>query len=313
MEKHTLEWISVEIDTHCNIRCTMCPISKDVVKNQGRVSLETIESICKKAKGWTDKISLAVMGEPLLHPQVPEMIKIVKDYGYQALIWTNGLILNERRAEAILKAGIDKVVFSYEIIDKDLHESIRVGASYDKVKRNLDMFLDMQAKLRPETEVSIWNIVPDRNRSLEIPDAVKAGYPGVEMFSSYAMDWHGTIEVDSQNEELGEPAPCNQIDNYLSVAWTGEVVACCNDFNHEYILGDINTQSMEEIWYGKPRLDLVEHMANGALDGVKPCGTCSAPYVKKGVSRVFVKDGETYTDKMASNAAKQVAGKMARS
>ena len=306
-----LEWISVEVDTHCNVRCTMCPISTGKVKNQGRVSLETIENICRKAKGWTDKISLAVMGEPLLHPLLPEMVALVKRHGYKALVWTNGVLMNRRRAEALLRVGVDKVVFSFEIIDKDLHEAVRVGASYDKVRANLDAFLELRDALSPATEVSIWNIIPDLGHPLTVPESLAAAYPGVEFFVSYAMDWHGEVDVGAVPERLGAPAPCNQIQHYLSVAWDGKVIACCNDFNHEYVLGDINTDSMEDIWYGKPRSQLVERMARGLLQGVRPCGTCSAPYVKEGVPRYFVKDRSEYTDKMASNAAKQVDGEIA--
>ena len=37
--EYPIEWISVEVDTRCNIRCTMCPIAHDLVENQGASQL----------------------------------------------------------------------------------------------------------------------------------------------------------------------------------------------------------------------------------------------------------------------------------
>ncbi|MCB2106965.1 MAG: radical SAM protein [Rhodobacteraceae bacterium] len=312
MTHSKLEWISVEVDTHCNVRCTMCPIHDDKVHNQGRIQLQTIERITELARGWTDKICLAVMGEPLLHPQVTDMIRIINDAGFKSLLWTNGLLVNERRARGVLEAGLDKIVFSFEIVDKELHERIRKGAQYDKVRANLDRFLQLKSEIHPKTEVSIWNILPDRSRGLEIPDHIRDAYPGVEIYCSYAMDWHGEVKVETSQEELGDPAPCNQIQNYASIAWNGDVMACCNDFNHEYILGNVfEAKSFDEIWFGRRRFELIEKMTCGALADVKPCGTCSAPYVKRGVDRVFAKDAELFQGKAASNAAKQIDGRHA--
>jgi radical SAM protein with 4Fe4S-binding SPASM domain len=309
-----LEWISVEVDTHCNVRCTMCPIHDGKVKNQGRAKLEIIERLVELAQGWTDKIGLAVMGEPLLHPQAAEMVRVINRGGFKSMLWTNGLLVNERRARELLEAKLSKIVFSFEIIDKDLHEQIRKGASYDKVKENLDRFLALRAELHPATEVSIWNIVPERSHDLIIPEHIREQYRDIEIYCSYAMDWHGEVTVDRNLEELGDPSPCNQIQRYMAVAWNGDVVVCCNDFNHEYNLGNLfEVSSLDEIWFGSARLELIDKMASGRLDGVSPCGTCSAPYVKKGVDRVFVKGEEILTGKAASNASKQVAGKHALS
>lgn len=106
MKNYKVEWVSIEIDTHCNLGCTMCPIGHNKVKNQGRISLDTFEKIVKVSVGHTDKIALAVMGEPLLHPELPQMVAIVKKYGLNAFVWTNGMLLDEKKRKHYWKQAL---------------------------------------------------------------------------------------------------------------------------------------------------------------------------------------------------------------
>lgn len=306
-----VEWISVEVDTHCNLRCTMCPIGHDKVKNQGRISLETVKKIVKVSIGHTDKIALAVMGEPLLHPELPEMVSMIKEYGLKAYVWTNGMLLNEKRSKDLLNAGLDKLFVSYEIINKRLHEKIRVGANYQQVMENVDNFLVLKKRLNPSCKVAIWNIVPDISMSLEFSDALKEKYKEVELYASYAMDWHGEIEVESTETLRAKPAACNQIKNYLSVAYNGDFISCCNDFNHEYPLGNVHDiDSLDEIWFSQRRLSLIDNMKAGTLEGIEPCQNCSAPYVKEGVKRVLYSEDNVFVDKRAATVSKETKDKV---
>ena len=305
-----IEWISIEIDTHCNLRCRMCPIGHDKVKKQGRISLDTFEKIVKSAVGYTEKIAMAVMGEPLMHPELSTMVAIVKKYGLNAFVWTNGMLLDVKKSKELLEAGIDKLFFSYEVIKKELHEKIRVGANYDKVMFNLDNFIELKDKFRPECKVAIWNIVPDTKMSLEFSEDIRYKYINIELYASYAMDWHGEIEVENTEQLTKNPTACNQIQNYLSVSYNGDFISCCNDFNHDYTLGNIHDiDSLDDIWLSKQRLKLIENMNNGTLSGVEPCQNCSAPYVKEGVRRVLHSDSKTYENKSASTTSKETKDK----
>lgn len=308
-----IEWISVEVDSHCNLRCTMCPIGHGLVKNQGRITVDTVEKIADLAVGYTDKIALAVMGEPLLHPKLVDMVKAIRAKDLNCLLWTNGQLMTEEKSKSLLKAGVSKVIFSYEIIDKHLHEITRIRADYDVVMKNLDDFIRLKDEISPETEASIWNIVTDTSIPLVFPEHIQEKYQDVELYASYAMDWHGEIDVGESTEKLNvTPSMCNQIQRYLSVSWEGDFISCCNDFNHEYPIVNVHeVDSLEQVLNHQRRLDLMKNMEAGSLSGISPCQTCSAPYVSEGVDRVFRKGDELHSSKKASNAAKQIDGELA--
>ena len=100
-----------------------------------------------------------------------------------------------KKVKSLLTAGVSKVIFSYEIIDKQLHEITRLRADYDVVMKNLDDFIRLKDEISPETEVSIWNIVTDTSIPLVFPQRIQEKYQDVELYASYAMDWHGEIDV----------------------------------------------------------------------------------------------------------------------
>lgn len=308
-----IEWISIEVDSHCNLRCTMCPIGHGLVKNQGRITVDTVEKIAELAVGYTDKIALAVMGEPLLHPKLVDMVKAIRARDLNCLLWTNGQLMTEEKSKSLLTAGVSKVIFSYEIIDKQLHEITRLRADYDVVMKNLDDFIRLKDEISPGTEVSIWNIVTDTSIPLVFPQRIQEKYQDVELYASYAMDWHGEIDVGESTEKLNvTPSICNQIQRYLSVSWEGDFISCCNDFNHEYPIVNVHeVDSLEQVLNHQRRLNLMKNMEAGTLSGISPCQTCSAPFVDEGVDRIFRKGDELHKSKKASNAAKQIDGEFA--
>lgn len=307
------EMISIEAHNACNLRCTICPFGLGKVDRIGRIKLETVRKVADLAVGWTDKISLAVMGEALLHPEIMDMIGYIKSKGISPLLWTNGMLMDRETSRKAIKAGLSKVIFSYEIIDRDLNESMRRGADYDRISRNLDDLLAVRGELGADTEVGVWSIIPEKDRSLHIPQEILDQYPDVEFYVSYAMDWHGAVDVETADlVELGEPKPCSQITRFLNVGFTGDVLCCCNDFNHEYKLGNIDEiDDLSEIVNSPARLELIERMQTGDLDGVRPCGTCKGPFVSVGSERLLIKNGRTVTGATASQATRAVSGRTA--
>ena len=119
-----------------------------------------------------------------------------------------------------LKAGLDKLIFSFEIIDKELHERVRVGASYDKVRQNLDNFIELKERISPSTEIAVWNVVPEKDYDLVVPDEIVKAYPDVGIFVSRAADWAGTLNIETMHGR-GAPVVCNLANRYMSVSYKG--------------------------------------------------------------------------------------------
>lgn len=76
-------------------------------------------------------------GESLLSKHLEEYVRLSKKDGLMATILTNGTLLREKRARALIDAGIDDLAVSFDGASKEVFEDIRRGASYDRVVDNL--------------------------------------------------------------------------------------------------------------------------------------------------------------------------------
>lgn len=48
------------------------------------------------------------------------------------------------------------------------------------------------------------------------------------------------------------PFPCSHMWSTVVIAWDGRVVPCCFDYDAVMTMGDLKTQTLEEIWNGEP-------------------------------------------------------------
>jgi len=85
----------IEVYGGCNYSCSMCPQDMRVggrdVRFKGKMTLEEFEqNVADCAKHGLRVVNLDGSGEATALNNLPEYIKIVKKYGAQAVIFSNG-------------------------------------------------------------------------------------------------------------------------------------------------------------------------------------------------------------------------------
>jgi hypothetical protein len=90
----------IEITNICNLRCDFCPGTR---REKRTMQAEEFALLAKKLRPHAAYFYLHVMGEPLLHPQLKEILAICAGVDAKACITTNGTLL-ESRGEVLLQA-----------------------------------------------------------------------------------------------------------------------------------------------------------------------------------------------------------------
>ena len=85
--------IYVEITNICNLSCSFCSIDNRVKES---ITVEKFEEVLKKINDYTDYIYLHVKGEPLLYPNLKELLDLSLKYNKKVNITTNGTLLTEK-------------------------------------------------------------------------------------------------------------------------------------------------------------------------------------------------------------------------
>lgn len=114
--------VYVELTTRCNLQCPMClKFSEGSCIEEGDLPLALFKKLAPSL-AHTDFLVLNGIGEPLLHPNLDEMIAIARAVmsadsriGFQS----NGLLLNQARALRLLEAGLDTICLSLDSLDGD--------------------------------------------------------------------------------------------------------------------------------------------------------------------------------------------------
>ena len=83
----------VEITNVCNLACAFCP---GTAREKRFMTPEIFALLAGKLRPYTDFLYLHVMGEPLLHPQLAEILHICEELGFRVCLTTNGTLLPEK-------------------------------------------------------------------------------------------------------------------------------------------------------------------------------------------------------------------------
>ena len=143
----TFKKIYIEITNVCNFACSFCYRS---ARKSVFMSAENFEIVVKKIRPYTDYIYLHILGEPLLHPQFAQIIKIASDSGLQINMTTNGSLLAEKMNE-LLSLPLRQINISLH----DMEENIRESEWNSRLAEILD-FVD-KASAKIYINIRLWN------------------------------------------------------------------------------------------------------------------------------------------------------------
>ena len=147
--------LEVILDTteRCNLKCKMCyfsavdrlqfpPFDRNLSRT-GMMPLETFGKVAADLFPRAHKVALGCAAEPLVHPKFIDIVREAADYRIPDLWFpTNLLPLTPPKAEAICEAGVRTVAVSMDGTRAETYEAIRVGATYARFRRVLDLLND---------------------------------------------------------------------------------------------------------------------------------------------------------------------------
>lgn len=166
----------VEVTSRCNMSCAMCvKQTSGGADPEGDLSIPLFRALAPAFPGL-DAFILNGVGEPLLHPQLEEMIRAARErmptegwVGFQS----NGLLLTDARAVSLASAGLDRICFSIDGVSPETFRKIREGGEIEGVERALAAMAAAKKRCgRPDLQVGVEFVVM-RGNLRELPDALR--------------------------------------------------------------------------------------------------------------------------------------------
>ncbi|MFC3581895.1 radical SAM protein [Sphingomonas hylomeconis] len=176
------EKITIAITAHCNLRCKGCKYGRDFMPG-AQLPLETVRLLLEDAAAAKVPAVRLYGGEPLLHPDVVEMVKISNDLGVGCYMTTNALIL-DKKIVALHAAGLRKVTIGYYGQDGAFDDYVQRPGRYARLLESLE---NTRALFGPDELDIQMNFLLSRR---------SANLPAVNEMVDFANRFQASIHID---------------------------------------------------------------------------------------------------------------------
>ena len=261
MEKKRFKKIYVEITNSCNLKCSFCPESK---REKEFMTIANFEHIINEVKEYTNLVALHVKGEPLLHPELKEILEICNKNNILVNITTNATLLEKNKDIIIESNAVRQLNLSLHSITKNENTK-----SYN-FENYINSVLKVSKEILEKTNIIIsyrlWNLenIGENSENYYILNALGTAFSvdslneiaKKEKFVKLAENAFLNQDLEFiwpslENEIISEDGTCWGLRNQVAILANGDVVPCCLDGEGCINLGNICEKSFEEILNSK--------------------------------------------------------------
>ena len=214
------------------------------------MTAEEFNIITDKLVGVTGYLYYHLMGEPLTHPLLPQLVRMANAKGFKSIITTNGTVLKSV-GDRLIDAGVYKVNLSLHSFEGDDAEA------YDRYIGDCLDFADKASRAGVLVIMRLWNKGYDGGRNEDTVAAMKARFAdgewkqdarGARIRHRLHLEYGDRFEwPDMDAEEGGADVFCYGLSDHFSILCDGTVVPCCLDRNGELALGNVFCEDIEKI------------------------------------------------------------------
>ena len=288
----------IHIQTHsrCNARCTTCPYVETSARiEHGTMKWDVFDKLVSElgsAKA-TSNVVFELQHEPLMNPDAFEWVRHLKTRAPTTgcHVITNGSLLGNFSPEEMEASGVDMLSVSLNAHRKETFERINTGLDFDTVMKNT-LRVAGHEELRRKLRVSY--VVTEINRA-EIGEAVafwkaRGVLTQVKRLTNRAgaLPTYESLRSSTRTEQsligsaaagvrrsarriIGCPLPFYE----TAILFNGNVILCCQDWNHDPIVGNVESDSLRSIWNGPTLTSMRRNMLARRYDGIAACRDCS--------------------------------------
>jgi MoaA/NifB/PqqE/SkfB family radical SAM enzyme len=195
--------LEIDVSNRCNIRCQMCYFSFDETFHAKPVYMNVggFEAIAERVLPHAKMVMLSLGSEPLVSPEFTRILQIAARYRVPELgFYTNGLLMNDRIIDAVLANRVTLVALSIDGATKKTFESIRRGANFDLVLRNVRALVRRRAEMGRVSPRVRFGVVMMRRNIEELPDIVTLAWRlGVEELNFFHAAIYDGLDMEKES------------------------------------------------------------------------------------------------------------------
>lgn len=281
--------LRIEVTTKCNYNCNICPRER-LTRAMETMDFELFKYIFDRINTETSQyntLTFPGMGEPLLDEAIDDKIIYAKKHNYNILMLTNGSLLTVDRFRRLEDIGMDSIrvsIYGNSSESYNAMHGISNTDSFLRIKENLTEI----SRIKTKTSLLLtYNVVDGCNDS------------ALESWIEYWKDkvdllevWRPHNWVDSKDYRAVQKdklKTCGRpLNTPLQIQVDGTVNMCCFDFDGKLLLGDLRTQTLEEIFESSMFNKILRYHTSGDYRGSGIiCENCDQRNVEKTDAMIY--------------------------
>lgn len=269
-----LEVLQVETTNYCNARCIFC--AYDQIEKHGTMSDWLYTKILTEASQLDPHPHTFVpmlTGEPFLDPQIVDRIKEARAAlpTTEIHIYTNGSRLTENLIKQLVEIPGFRLNISANGASVETRKRLTGLDDYEYVARMIDCVDSFHI---PHTV----SLVQHPSISKEEEEAFNRTWGQVTSSSSCRTPFvfqHLNFAGLTRPAEANYFTRCIHATSHMTVLWDGRVNLCCMDPLGRKIFGDLNQQTVSEVWFSRKRQHYVTRHEEGRGAMCEVCRDCN--------------------------------------
>jgi MoaA/NifB/PqqE/SkfB family radical SAM enzyme len=290
-------FFNIDVLGSCNLRCPSCPVgnSRDVKLPTGFMDPALLAAVVRKAKSECEVTGIALFNwtEPILHPKLPELIRIVESNGIRCYLSSNLNLM--RNIDAVLAENPYAFRISVSGFTQDTYGYSHRGGNVDVVKRHMAELAEAKKRTGSTTRIDVLyhrykHNLKDEPLMREYAASLGLGFEGVwafmmplEKILAHVNDDPEEAALTAEDHQLignlalplkeairaaekHRDAPCSLRDAQVTMDFEGNVQLCCGTYDsRKFTLGKYLTSSLEQLQAQKYAHDMCGRcMSRGA-------------------------------------------------
>lgn len=244
--------IYLEISNVCNLHCSFCPGTK---RKKRFLTASEFAELLQKIRPWSDYLYFHLMGEPLCHPNLQQLLQLAYEIGFKVILTTNGTLLKKQQNILLSASSLHKVnisLHSFEANELNVPFSTYLSDCFSFGKA---------AEGKTIIVYRLWNHGGEDKRNEEILSNLKDFFPepwkeerkGIRIGQKVFLEYGDKFDWPDLNAQEGNSCVfCYGLRDQIGILCDGTVVPCCLDHEGDIALGNLFDEDLETI-LEKPR------------------------------------------------------------
>lgn len=252
-QRFLLKYVKLEAHTVCNQGCYFCPVAY-ARREDYFMPTEQYESILDQLTAFRDTIEGVIMinyNEPTVDKRFVDQVRSIRSRGLPPAVLTNGTGFTPKKIDQVVEAGgLRYLSINLSTLDQERYTQERGTGNVKQILRNLD-----HAKNLPVAEEMDIVVLGTGNEVHKQDfEEIRERFDGSRFEVKYyeVMDRAGHLDVGTKPDEPHTRlCGCENVGSrplqYIHITPHGKCVLCCEDYDEQYVVGDLNVQTVEEV------------------------------------------------------------------